>query len=166
MPVSDQGMDRERYMLIPRTLIFITRGNKLLLLKGAKDKRLWSGLYNGIGGHVEQGETIHAAAQRELFEETGLDSCDLWLCGVTIVNTQINPGICMFIFKGECIEGELTLSKEGDLQWINTSDINDLPMVTDLPVLIPKILGMKKGEPPFSAFSEYDNTGKLVITIK
>jgi len=31
-----------------------------------------SGLWNGIGGHVERGETVQAAMEREFVEETGV----------------------------------------------------------------------------------------------
>ena len=52
MPVSDQGVNLERYMLIPRTAIFVRRGDSYLLLKGAPTKRLWAGKFNGLGGHT------------------------------------------------------------------------------------------------------------------
>jgi len=55
MPVSDQGINIDRYMLIPRAMIFVRRGDSYLLLKGALTKRLWAGKYNGLGGHVEPG---------------------------------------------------------------------------------------------------------------
>jgi 8-oxo-dGTP diphosphatase len=164
MPASDQGVNLERYMLIPRTLIFLTRGEKLLLLKGDRSKRLWSGLYNGIGGHVEQGEDVLTAAKRELREETGLVKTNLWLCGIMTVDTQTNPGVCIYIFKGECSQGELIPSNEGSLEWVEASDINNLPLVSDLPVLLPRILMMKFGKPPFSAQSRYDETGNLSVT--
>jgi len=164
MPASDQGVNLERYMLVPRTLIFVTRGNKILLLKGSKGKRLWSGLYNGVGGHVEQGEDILSAAHRELLEETGLNSCKLWLCGITTVDTQTNPGVCIYIFRGECAEGEPVISNEGSLEWIKISDISHIPMVVDLPIFLTKILEMKYGDPPFSAHSRYNEIGDLVVT--
>jgi len=163
MPVTEQGVNLDRYLFVPRTLIFLTCEDRVLLLKGAENKRLWAGLYNGVGGHIEQGEDILSAAKRELFEETGLITPDLWLCGVVIVDTQTNPGVGIFIFKGECAEGELVLSIEGTLQWIESSKIKSIPLVADLPVLIPKILEMKPGDPPFSAHSLYNHLGDIAI---
>ena len=160
----DQGVNLERYMLIPRTLIFLTRGEQLLLLKGAQDKRLWAGLYNGIGGHVEQGEDILSSARRELMEETGLESPDLHLCGVVTIDTHTNPGVCVYVFKGECPYGQLKLSQEGTLEWVQLSELNHLPLVADLPILITKILEHTPGDPPFSAHSHYSESDDLVVT--
>jgi predicted NUDIX family phosphoesterase len=56
MPKSDQGVHTKRYQIIPRVLIFIFDGDRVLLIKGAPNKRLWANQYNGIGGHIERGE--------------------------------------------------------------------------------------------------------------
>ena len=115
MPVSDQGISLDRYMLIPRVLVFATRGDSVLLLKLLpKNGKVtgWTGKYNGVGGHVEQGEDALAAARRELFEETGIKA-DLRMCGTLIVDTGQNPGIGLFIFAGEAEEGEPVASSEG-----------------------------------------------------
>ena len=164
MPASEQGVNRERYMLVPRTLIFLTRGDRVLLLKGASDKHLWAGLYNGIGGHIEQGEDITSAALRELREEIGVAAVNIYFCGTITVDTETNPGVCVFVYKGEIMSDTPLASKEGTLEWITLSDLSKLPLVSDLPVLLPKILAMRQGDQPFSAHSRYNETGKLVLT--
>lgn len=161
MPQSDQRIANNRYTLIPRTAIFIRRGDSYLLLKGAPTKRLWANKYNGLGGHVERGEGVLSSARRELREETGL-TAELWLCGTVIVDAG-ETGICLFVFTGELTGGQLTASDEGLAEWIEFERIGELDVVEDLPILLARIHGMKRGDSPFSARSFYDDEGKLVV---
>ena len=149
-------------MLIPRMLIFVTRGTSVLLLKGAPDKRLWANCYNGIGGHVEAGEDILSAARRELFEESRL-SAELRLCGTVLVDTGQNPGVGIFVFTGACPKGQPTPSPEGTLEWVEFDQVQTLPAVEDLPVLLERIRKLEPGDPPFSARSFYDAGGHLQL---
>ena len=161
MPQTDQGFFNTRYTVIPRTAIFLRRGDSYLLLKGAPTKRLWANKYNGLGGHIERGEDALTSAKRELLEETGL-TADLWLCGTLIVDAG-TIGISLYIFSGECLDGEPQPSEEGMAEWILFEKIRDLPVVEDLPVLLDRIHAMKRGDPPFHARSSYNEQGKLVV---
>ncbi len=128
-----------RYTVIPRTLIFLTRGEEVLLLRGAPDKRLWANQYNGFGGHIEAGETPYQAAVRELREETHLEVPDLTLRAIVHVTLPTPPGVMMFVFVGPAPAAEPRPSREGVPVWVRRDRWADLPLVEDLPYLLPRL---------------------------
>ncbi len=167
MGAKDQGDDlsRNRYQVIPRTLIFITHGDEVLLLKGSPQKRIWPGLYNGIGGHIERWETVYDAARREIAEEVGLTAIeDLRLRGTINIDVgQPDVGIMLFVFTAVSPTREVHPSCEGDPQWVNWRVLNPSTMVEDLPILLPRVLSMGPDAPPFFARYWYDEADRLQV---
>jgi 8-oxo-dGTP diphosphatase len=140
MRPEDQLNAGVRYTVIPRVLVFLTRDDEVLLLRGAPDKKLWAGKYNGLGGHIEPGETPHQAAVREVSEEAGLTVEALTLRAVVHVMLASAPGVLFFVFTGVAPSGELRPSIEGVPVWVTRSEISRLPLVEDLPELLPRVL--------------------------
>jgi 8-oxo-dGTP diphosphatase len=139
MRKDEQGIQKNRYQVIPRTLVFITKPDTILLIKGSPQKRIWPNLYNGIGGHVEDGEDILHAAMREVAEETGLINLNLEFRGIVQISVENELGISIFVFLGRYDGGELNSGIEGDLEWIPINLLNEYPLVPDLNVLIPLV---------------------------
>jgi 8-oxo-dGTP diphosphatase len=154
MKASDQGTretGKRRYQAIPRTLLFLTSVNpqtgaqEVLLLKGAPTKRLWANKYNGLGGHIEANEDIHAAALRELHEETGLTVRALTLRGIVNIDTGHDqsgqrPGVIMFVFRGKSDMRQVRATVEGTPEWIPVENITAYPLVDDLYEVLPRAL--------------------------
>jgi 8-oxo-dGTP diphosphatase len=167
MPKSDQGIDvslnRQRYAVIPRTLVFITRGERVLLLRGSPQKRIWANKYNGIGGHVERGEEVYSAARREVREETGLNVEHLRLAGVINVDGGQSAGILLFVFTAESRSGDLIPSEEGELEWIARDRLAHHDLVEDLPIILPRALDLPPNASPFFAHYHYDEQERLII---
>ncbi len=115
MTVSRQGIFKDRYKLIPRVLVFATRGESVLLIKGSPAKKIWPNLYNGIGGHVEKGEDFLSAAHREFFEETGLELLAPWLCALVTIDASDDVGINMAVFRVIVVDEDLIASDEGQI---------------------------------------------------
>jgi 8-oxo-dGTP diphosphatase len=165
MSVESQGISNHRYTLIPRVLIFpVNETGQILLLEGAQDKKIWAGYWNGLGGHVEQGESVLSAANRELREESGLVADKLIFCGQVLVDTNQSPGIVFFVFKAKQLQGELKASDEGRLAWYSLQSALKLNLVEDLYTLLPLVMQQRASGRPFWGFYHYDDEGQLVMS--
>jgi 8-oxo-dGTP diphosphatase len=167
MAKSDQGIEvslkRQRYTVIPRTLVFITRGERVLLLRGAPSKRIWANKYNGLGGHIERDEDIYSAARREVREETGLEVDNLRLAGLINIDGDQPTGILLFVFTAQSRSGDAIPSEEGALEWIDRDLIAQIDLVEDLPTILPRAIDLPDNAPPFFAHYHYDEQERLII---
>jgi 8-oxo-dGTP diphosphatase len=166
MGADDQGTGQvsERWHAIPRALAFITHGGDLLLIKHPPDKRVYPDRYNGIGGHIERGEDVLTAARREILEETGLTIRDLRLCGICNIDAGGSTGVILFVFRAEAESRAVVASAEGTPEWVPIAEVYGRDLVEDLPVILPRVLQSRPGDPPFFAHYGYDEGDRLVIS--
>ncbi len=117
-------------------LCLVHRDDEYLLQdRVAKD---WKG-YTLPGGHIEQGESIVDAVIREMTEETGLTVINPHLCGVKQFPID-NGRYIVFLFEANQFEGQLKSSDEGQMHWVNKSELNKVNLVKDFFDLIDVML--------------------------
>jgi 8-oxo-dGTP diphosphatase len=167
MKITDQGIDLQRFQVVPRTLIFLfDPDHRILLIKGSPQKERWPEIYNGVGGHVEPNEDILNAARRELYEETGIKDAVMYLCGQIMITASNKSGVALFIFRGLVDRTDLRSSNEGELRWIPFEKLNDFPLVDDLSVLLPLVAEHQKGDPIIVGKYTFDQSGNFEILIQ
>jgi len=167
MGKEDQGIAASagRYHVVPRTLCFITHGHDVLLLRGSLAKPIWPVRCNGVGGHIEPDEDVFTAAVREMYEETGLDVRDVRLRGVINVDAgDPQTGVLLFAFTAEATHRQTRTSAEGTLMWVPRDEVLEQPLVEDLPLILPHVLGRPPAAPPFFAHYAYDEEDQLIVT--
>lgn len=136
---------------------------KILLLKRSESKIVNPGLYSGIGGKVEPGESVYEALAREIEEETGIK--EFYSMKPYSITQHADPSIdCEWVNMYFSVEIKTPIkvpqSIEGEFHWIDPKDIDNLPMVTDQKEFI-KILTKDKDAFILSSF-KYDDQGKLL----
>lgn len=165
MGAKDQGADaiEGRWLVIPRTLCFITHGRDVLLLRRGEHKRVYPGRYNGVGGHLERDEDPLTSAIREMQEETGLALEDVRLRGLIHVDAGSANGIIVFVFVARAPSREFVDSNEGTLEWVPLDAADSLPLVEDLPILLPLLFDAPDDGRPFYAHMSYDADDRPVL---
>ncbi len=111
------------------TLCFLTRGDKILMLKRNAAPNL--GLWNGVGGKIDPGETPVDSCLREVWEETGYRPQTLRFHGIlTWEGYETHPG-GLYIFSAPAPNGEPRRTTEGELHWQPKTWVFNSPEVVD-----------------------------------
>jgi 8-oxo-dGTP diphosphatase len=138
------------------TVSFVRSGQRLLLMRHAPGSR-FAGRWNGVGGHVEAGEGLRAAARRELLEEAGLAVEGLRLRGVVHETGLLGHAYVVFFFVGEVGDAALRPAPGVELAWHDLARVRELPLVDDLPLLLDALLANPE---PVLAVERYDGTDR------
>jgi 8-oxo-dGTP diphosphatase len=159
--LEGQRLQPERYAVIPRTLTFLTREGQVLLVRVPEGRGAWAGRYNGLGGHIERGEDALTSARREVEEESGLQLDRLDFVGVVLIDTAKPSGIGLLVFSADAPPGPIRSGAEGDLAWIDLARLDGVPLVEDLPVLLPRVLQARATKRPFFGSYRFDAAGRV-----
>jgi len=112
------------------TLCYVERDNKYLMLhRIKKENDMHKGLWVGLGGKFEAGESPEDCVIREVYEECGLKIQSPRLRGVmTFPNDFNNEDWYVFLFTATEFSGEVKPCNEGELSWIDKCKLDDIPM--------------------------------------
>jgi 8-oxo-dGTP diphosphatase len=150
----EKNVAPKRYTVHARTLIFLFNAGDVLLIHRSAEATLFPGRYNGVGGHIERGEDVFSAAQREVREETGLEVTDLALHGLLHVDEGMQqPGVIVFVFAGHAPQRDVIECSEGTLHWIPLEQIGQVDLLPDLPPLLDRVVGALRSRSIFPFFA-------------
>ncbi len=97
--------------------VFSPDRRTMLMCKRIKEP--YKGLYNFVGGKIEQGENGSNAAYRELYEETGIDKTDIRLVHLMDFSYPLCDEYVEVYVGG--LKRDITLREEKNpLLWIST----------------------------------------------
>lgn len=112
-------------------IVFNQKLNKALFCIRAKDP--YKGMYNFVGGKVEEGESDDNAAYRELFEETGIAKQDIELDHFMDFNYFKYNNILQ-VYYGVLKHDVNLIEEKNKLEWVeindNLLDTNNLQEIT------------------------------------
>ena len=120
------------------TLCYLRRdGHTLMVHRIKKTNDMHQGKWNGLGGKLEPGETPEECAVREIYEESGLIVHNPQLKGlITFPAFDDLEDWYVFVYLVTDFAGELIDSPEGTLQWIDNSELKNLPLWDGDPIFI------------------------------
>ena len=112
------------------TLCHIEKDGKYLMLhRIKKENDLNKDKWIGIGGKFEDKESPDEANFRETLEETGLTLGSCRYCGIVTFVSDKWETEYMHIFHSDDFSGELKECDEGELCWVEISEIYNLPII-------------------------------------
>jgi 8-oxo-dGTP pyrophosphatase MutT (NUDIX family) len=141
------------------TLLFTVKGKRILL--AYKKRGFGEGLWNGVGGKPEKGETIEQTAVRETVEEIGITPTKFEKAGILEFDEYIKgePGhLVGHVFLCTEFTGTPTESDEMRPRWFDIDKIPYDKMFKDDRYWLPEILAGRK----VRAYFKYDKDWNML----
>ena len=115
---AERNLHLSEYVLKTYTLIYLISQGMILLLERDRGKSDMAGKVTGLGGKIEDGESLIDSAKREFYEESGFHIHDPEFRGTFQWLDETNK-ICMthIIFASEYSGELLEKNREGILAW-------------------------------------------------
>lgn len=111
------------------TVCYLERGTQYLLLHRTKKQNDENaGKWIGVGGKCEENESPEDCMMREVYEETGLHVTRSRLRWVITFVSDAWEGQYMYLFTASEWHGSLTDCDEGELAWVERSEMTRLPL--------------------------------------
>ncbi len=111
------------------TLCYIEKDNKTLMLhRVKKENDIHNGMWIGLGGKIESGESPEECIIREVQEESGLIISNPILRGILTFPNFKGKDWYVFLYSASDFTGELGYCSEGELEWIENHKIQELTM--------------------------------------
>lgn len=102
-------------------VIIVYSNNEEKILMCHRKKEPYKGLYNLVGGKIEENEDYLDAAYRELNEETGITSEDIKLVHVMDFSYQIND-IELQVYAGKLNKEVKVVDEVNKLYWFDSNE--------------------------------------------
>lgn len=142
------------------TLLFLIQDDYVLL--AMKKRGFGAGRWNGVGGKLDEGETIEQALVRECQEEINITPLQYEKVAEIIFHEQhegTKNTLQVHVFITRSWQGEPTETEEMAPQWFPITDIPYTEMWPDDPFWLPQVLAGKKLRAEF----ELDEHDRIVI---
>ena len=112
------------------TLCYIEENGAYLMLHRVKKKNDMNyDKWIGVGGKLEDQETPHECARREIMEEVGVEVPNLKYRGIVTFVSDLYGTEYMHLFTSNGYVGRIKdVCDEGNLEWVEKSKVDKLPL--------------------------------------
>lgn len=115
-----------------------------MLNRAMRPGDIHSGKWNGLGGKLEPGESPEEGVQREVLEESGLRIERPQLVGLlTFPRFKDDEDWYVYVFVANDFSGSLCAGAEGELHWVEDSQLCALPVWEGDKLFLPWVLSEK-----------------------